>query len=457
MSEGAKKGFQRRGKFEDPARLLAFDALTQIIREGAYANLRLPELLAESTLDERDRSWVTELVYGTLRMQGRHDHFLSLLIERPLESLDSGVLDLLRLGMHQIFEMRTADHAAVSASVSLARYLFGESPTSFVNGVLRNALRRRDEFAELDLPLYIRFSHPEWIVNAYRAALKDEDRLISLLEANNAPVHPHLVAWPGKSTVEELLELGGEAIPETSYGVYSARPPFTYPAIQERRAGVQDLGSQIIGEIFLNTAQGSKHLSWLDMCAGPGGKAAFLYNSLATDRPDDEFLANEPSEHRADLVSRVVPADLVHVGMGQEFATSGKQFDRIIVDAPCSGLGALRRRPEARWRKSPAGVKELVVLQRELLDAAVQALSADGILAYVTCSPHNAETRAQVADFLYRHKEWELIDATAYLPSNISDFKVMQPDGAIQMWTDLHGSDAMFMALLGRKNRKVTA
>ena len=451
MNEAPKKGFQRRGKFEDQVRLLAFDALTQIIREGAYANLRLPELLADSTLDERDRSWVTELVYGTLRMQGRHDHFLSLLIERPLDSVDSGVLDLLRLGMHQIFEMRTADHAAVSSSVALARYLFGESPTSFVNGVLRNALRRRDEFLAMELPLDIRLSHPDWIVNAYRAALKDEERLVSMLEANNAPVHPHLVAWPGKSTVAELLESGGEAITETAYGVYSARPPFTYAAIQERRAGVQDLGSQLIAEIFLNTAQGEKALSWLDMCAGPGGKAAFIYNSLALHRPADNFLANEPSEHRADLISRVVPAEFVHVGEGQNFAISGQTFDRIIVDAPCSGLGALRRRPEARWRKSPAGVKELVALQRDLLDAAALALATDGILAYVTCSPHNAETRAQVADFLYRHKDWELVDATQFLPERASTFGIMQGDGAIQMWTDLHGSDAMFMALLQRK------
>ena len=453
MSENGKQGFQRRGKFEDQARLLAFDAITDIIRNGAYANLRLPELLAESTLDERDRSWVTELVYGTLRMQSRHDHFLSLLIERPLESLDPGVLDLLRLGMHQIFEMRTADHAAVSSSVALARYLFGESPTSFVNGVLRNAIRRLAEFQALELPLSIRFSHPEWIVSAYRAALKDEDRLISMLEANNAPVHPHLVAWPGKSTVDELLENGGEPIAETSFGVYSAQPPFMYSAIKERRAGVQDLGSQLIGEIFLNTAKGADTLSWLDMCAGPGGKAAFIYNSLALVRPNDRFLANEPSEHRAELVARVVPAEFVHIGEGQSFAASGETFDRIIVDAPCSGLGALRRRPEARWRKSPAGVKELVELQRELLESAAAALSDDGILAYVTCSPHNAETRAQVADFLYRHKDWELLNATPFLPDRASDFGIMQGDGAIQMWTDLHGSDAMYMALLQRKDR----
>ena len=446
-----KKGFQRRGKFEDQARLLAFDALTQINREGAYANLRLPELLAESSLDDRDRSWVTEVVYGTLRMQGKHDHLLSLLIERPLESIDPGIHDLLRLGMHQIFEMRTADHAAVSSSVALARYLFGESPTSFVNGVLRNAIRRMEEFAALELPLDIKYSHPEWIVSAYRSALKDENRLVSLLESNNIPVHPHLVAWPGKSTPDELMESGGERIPETEYGVYSAKPPYAYTAIQERRAGVQDLGSQLIGEIFLNTAGDSERLTWLDMCAGPGGKAAFLYNNLASHRPQDSFLANEPSEHRADLISRIVPAECVEVGQGQAFATGSRRFDRIIVDAPCSGLGALRRRPEARWRKSPAGVKELVVLQRELLDSAAEALAVDGLLAYVTCSPHNAETRSQVADFLYRHKDWELVSAAPYLPEPVRDFGILQSDGAIQMWTDLHGSDAMYMALLRRK------
>ena len=442
-----------RKKFEDQARLVAYNAISAVNREGAYANLKLPDLLAASQLSEQDRAWVTESVYGTLRMQGKHDYFLSLLCERPLDQVNTAVLDILRLGIHQIFEMRTPDHAAVSATVALTRYISGESPTAFVNGVLRNAIRRRDEFEGMELPLHIRYSHPEWVVSAYRAALKDEVRLESMLAANNVPTKPHIVAWPGKSEVEEILEEGGERIPTTQYGVYAAKAPHSYSAIRERRAGVQDRGSQALAEIFLNTATNEvAPLHWLDMCAGPGGKAAFVINSLRLSRPDDSFLANEPSEHRAELVEHVIPAEFVNIGRGEELVERGEKFDRIIIDAPCSGLGAFRRRPESRWRKQPSDVKELVVLQRSLLDAGVELLAEGGILAYATCSPHNAETRAQVANFLYRHKDWELVDAQPYLSEAMTDSGYLQSDGAIQMWTDLHGSDAMFMALLRRKN-----
>ena len=443
-----------RKKFEDQARLVAYNAISAVNRDGAYANIKLPDLLAASDLSEQDRAWVTEAVYGTLRMQGKHDYFLGLLCERGLDTVNPAVLDILRLGMHQLFEMRTPDHAAVSATVALTRYIVGESPTSFVNGVLRNAIRRREEFESAQLPLHIQHSHPEWVVSAYRAALKDEDRLTALLASNNIPTKPHIVAWPGKSDREELISHGGEEIPTTQFGVFASKTPHSYPAIRERRAGVQDRGSQTISEIFVNTGKLNSvdtPLHWLDMCAGPGGKAALVFNSLHTYRPADSFLANEPTEHRAELVAQVVPAEFVHIGRGQDLVERGEKFDRIMIDAPCSGLGSLRRRPESRWRKSPSDVKELVTIQRELLDAGAELLTVDGILAYVTCSPHNAETRAQVADFLYRNKEWELISAEPFLSDAMLSEGYLQPDGAVQMWTDLHGSDAMYMALLRRK------
>ena len=442
-----------RKKFEDQPRLVAYNGISAVNRDGAYANIKLPDLLAASSLSEQDRAWVTEAVYGTLRMQGKHDYFLTLLCERPLDSVNPAVLDVLRLGLHQIFEMRTPDHAAVSATVALTRYISGESPTAFVNGVLRSAIRRRDELEAMELPLHIKYSHPEWVVAAYRAALKDESRLESMLAANNVPTKPHIVAWPGKCEVQEILSEGGEQIPTTRYGVYASKSPHSYAAIRERRAGVQDRGSQAIAEIFLNTASDvDGQLHWLDMCAGPGGKAAFIFNSLHLNRPQDSFMANEPSEHRAVLVEHVVPAEFVNIGRGEDLVENGEKFDRILIDAPCSGLGAFRRRPEARWRKKPGDVKELVALQRDLLDAGAQLLTQDGILAYVTCSPHNAETRAQVADFLYHHKEWELVNSQKYLSEAMTDSNFLQGDGAVQMWTDLHGSDAMYMALLRRKN-----
>lgn len=126
------------------------------------------------------------------------------------------------------------------------------------------------------------------------------------------------------------------------------------------------------------------------------------------------------------------------------------RYDRIMIDAPCSGLGALRRRPESRWNKSLNDLKSLVSLQRNLLDAGVKLLNPDGLIAYVTCSPHRSETTAQVADFLYRHKDFQLLSLESYIPESAREMDILQSDGSIQMWSDIHGTDSMFMALFSR-------
>jgi 16S rRNA (cytosine967-C5)-methyltransferase len=162
----------------------------------------------------------------------------------------------------------------------------------------------------------------------------------------------------------------------------------------------------------------------------------------------DNFTANEIAQHRADLVAQVLPGENVIVGAGQDLSETRK-YDRIMVDAPCTGLGALRRRPEARWRKTPQDLKELVVIQRELLDSAVNLLEDDGIIAYITCSPHNAETRLQTVDFLYRHKEFEIVDIAPWIPRGYE--KARLADGSFQLWTDVDDADSMFLVLLRRK------
>lgn len=444
----AKSTFKRPKPEE--SRLIAFKLVSQVNREGAYANIRLPELLAQSQCDERDRAFATELSYGTLRMQGKHDFAISTKIDRPFSDLDPAVVDLLRLGLHQIFEMRVPDHAAVDATVELARAVAGEGKASYINAILRSILRDPPRFEEIE-DLSIRYSHPSWIVSALSDQLGSQERLVDLLQAHNSPVAPHLVAWPGKSTRDELLAEGGELISENSYAVRASRMPGSYSAVHQRRAGVQDLGSQLISEIFFNTAGDREYLGWLDMCAGPGGKAALLNNLLNTFRPKDNFTANEPSPHRAELVSHVVPRDQVISHKGEDLPQLPNTYDRILIDAPCSGLGALRRRPESRWNKSLSDLKNLVALQRKLLDAGVAILNDGGVIAYVTCSPHKSETVAQVADFLYRHKDFLVLSADPFFPDGARKMNFLQPDGSIQMWSDLHGTDSMFMVLFSRK------
>jgi len=443
----------------EAARLLVFQLLTQVNRQGAYANLRLPELLAASNLEERDRAFATELGYGTLRMQGKHDALIKRHIDRPFEEVDPGIVDLLRMGIHQVKEMRVPDHAAVSETVEVARATVGESKATFVNAILRKATSDQtfdsDALAISDskLRLATLFSHPEWIVASFYDQLQDWGSVEELLRANNVPAKPHLIAWPGRSTVKELIDEGGESLAWTENGVLSAKMPGAYKAIKERRAGVQDRGSQLVSQIFLNTADSitdGARLSWLDMCAGPGGKASALFTDLLQNRPQDTFLANEPSEHRARLVSHVIPLENVMIHSGQELPALGEFYDRIIIDAPCTGLGALRRRPEARWRRTPQDLKELVMTQKELLAAGLQLLKPGGLLAYVTCSPHILETKAQVLEVLHRNKDLELLNIKPYLPPSVPD-RVVTPEGTLQLWTHLDDADSMFMALFARK------
>jgi 16S rRNA (cytosine967-C5)-methyltransferase len=431
--------------------MLAYQLIHQVNREGAYANLRLPSLLEASNLDDRDRGFATELGYGTLRMQGKYDAIITKHVDRDISKVDPAIVDILRMGMHEIFGMRTPEHASVSQTVDLARSIVGESSGAFVNAILRSALRDETVPTYTDEAdrLSIEYSHPRWIVQAFYDLTKDWNRVQNILVANNEPAVPQLIAWPMRSTVEELLAGGGTRLQGTRLGVEAGNPPYTYPAVRERRAGVQDRGSQIVSEIFLGTADKiSYKLSWLDMCAGPGGKAAYLYHSLQAQRPEDRFTANEISQHRADLIAQVIPSENVITGAGQ-YLSDIRTYDRILVDAPCTGLGALRRRPEARWRRSMQDLKELVVIQRELLDSAVRLLAQGGLIAYVTCSPHLAETRLQVADFLHRHKDFEVLDIAPWIPQGYEGARLS--DGSLQLWTDIDTSDSMFMSIFKRK------
>jgi 16S rRNA (cytosine967-C5)-methyltransferase len=445
----------RRNTFKSPkpdaARLLAFDVLTEVNRNDGYSNLLLPQALNASKLDDRDRSLVTELLYGTLRMQGKHDWVLAQVSDRPWSEVDPGIVDICRLGVHQIHEMRIPDHAAVAATVEVARKRIGESKASFVNALLRSVTRKsiEDWFAPLTTlsdpveRLAITYSHPEWIVSAYYDLLKDWIEVESALRINNEAAIPTLVSWPGFSTQQDLLDIGGEPTEFSPYGVHWKGNPGALDLIKARKIGVQDEGSQLVAQVFSKAAAGN---SWLDLCAGPGGKAALL-SSIARER-GITFTANEISQARAELVKQVVHGDRVIVSDGRLIGLSDEKFDAILIDAPCTGLGALRRRPEVRWRRTLQDLRALTQLQRELVDSAIQALNPGGVLGYATCSPHLAETSIQIADIKKKHSNLQQIIVDDFLPSPLHD---ATRDGAMSLWTHKHGTDAMYLALFRKK------
>jgi len=432
----------------DPVRLLVFDVLTEVNRRDGYSNLILPRALESSDFDQRDKAFATELLYGTLRMQGRHDYVLAQVSDRPWGEVDSGIVDVTRMGLQQIFEMRVPMHAAVSETVELARKVLGESKASFVNALLRKVSARQLEewlapIETINDPvsrLATKYSHPEWIVSAYFDLLRDYEEVRLLLEANNTPAKPTFVTWPGRSELSEFAEWGATPTTYSPYGFRADVTPSALEAVRHRRAGVQDEGSQLVASIFAQAS--AEKNSWLDLCAGPGGKAALLA-SIAS-RGEHRFVANEISQVRADLVGQVVGKNEVWVGDAREIASRGEKFDAILADVPCTGIGALRRRPEVRWRRALSDLRELGVLQREISDAAISILNVGGVFGYATCSPHLAETTIAVADILKKHPELEQINIQPFMPQGLEGGV---RDGCMALWTQRHNTDAMFLAL----------
>ncbi|MBB4895171.1 16S rRNA (cytosine967-C5)-methyltransferase [Streptomyces olivoverticillatus] len=458
---------------KDPVRMLAFEALRAVDERDAYANLVLPPLLRKARekdgFETRDAALATELVYGTLRRQGTYDAIIASCVDRPLREVDPPVLDVLSLGAHQLLGTRIPSHAAVSASVELARVVLGDGRAKFVNAVLRKiAAHDLDGWLERVAPPYeddpeehlaVVHSHPRWIVTALwdalgggRAGIED------LLEADNERPEVTLVARPGRSTTEELLAAVGEdsALPGrwSPYAVRLAEggEPGALEAVREGRAGVQDEGSQLVALALASAPLEGPDERWLDGCAGPGGKAALL-GALAAQR-GAALLASEKQPHRARLVERALAGN---PGPYQVIAADGTRppwregsFDRVLVDVPCSGLGALRRRPEARWRRRPEDVAGFATLQRDLLREALRAVRVGGVVGYATCSPHPAETRAVVEDVLKGRgapapaAEW--IDARPFMQG----VPVLGEGPDVQLWPHLHGTDAMYLALVRR-------
>lgn len=520
MSPQTKPQGARRGPRPASARRVAFDVLRAVQVDDAYANLLLPTRIRRAGLTARDAGFATELTYGSIRMLGRYDVIIALASGRRAENIEADVLDVMRLGAHQLLAMRTPTHAAVDATVELAREVGARRATGFVNAVMRKIAARTDQEWDAlitegragDALLATRWSHPVWVVSALRDALAAErsrDELAALLAADNAAPRVQLAALPGLATDEDIAtatartdpdddtdaafadatgaddvpaalvpaddepEADGatgtvppvradepvvqaDAAPVSPVGIRGiSGDPARVPGVAAGRLRVQDEGSQLAALALSRSSDVRAGERWLDMCAGPGGKAALL--AAEAQQGGATLVANELVPARAGLVRNALGVFGDHVRVVEGDARrygrdgTGMTFDRILLDAPCTGLGALRRRPEARWRKLPEDVEELAALQTELLDAAVRVLAPGGTLAYVTCSPHLAETRGQVDALMGRHGDrLEQLD-TATIVRGVAARDPEIADGATaQLWPHRIGTDAMFIALFRR-------
>ncbi len=457
----------RRPTAPDPVRRAAFDVLRAVAQRDAYANLVLPGLLRERGLTGRDAGFATELAYGTLRGQGFYDAVLGACSDRQLRRIDVDVLLALRLGAHQLLAMRVPAHAGVSATVDLVRSVTGTSASRFANAVLRRiAERDRDAWVQRLAPsrqadlvghLAMAHAHPRWVVEAFLDSLGDAAEVEAALAADNVPAAVVLATRPGTTEHLDDLLCSGQGTPgrwSPFAVVLAGGDPGDVPAVRSHAAGVQDEGSQLVALVAAAVPVEGLDTRWLDGCAGPGGKAAMLAGQ-ARGR-GAHLLAAEVSEHRAGLVSRALAGLGAEVLVADTLTTPWPpaSFDRVLVDVPCTGLGALRRRPEARWRRVPADLDSLGPLQRGLLHAALDSTRPGGVVTYATCSPHLRETRDVVADVLAVRGDAEQIDVRPVLGQVAKSPLPSLGDGpAVQLWPHRHGTDAMYLAVLRKRVR----
>lgn len=444
------------------SRSVALELLNKVTFEDSYANLVMPNLLEEAKLNTRDAALAQEIAFSTIRWQLSYDFILNQVSSRPVEEIDAIVLNALRMGSHQLLKMRIPPHAAINETVNLIRSVVGEKAVGFANGVLRRVSEKSFEqwidIAEQKAAsktefLSIQYSHPQWIVRALTQALTTDglaEDIEDLLAANNQPAFVNLVALPELSEVADFEASG--ALPNRfspfGFSIDSGNPG----EITEVRIGtarVQDEGSQIAALALVGFKALVPGEKWLDMCAGPGGKAALL--AALAKQFEASLVANEVQDHRAKLVSNALkPFENVSITVedGRQIGVeSPDKYDRILVDAPCSGLGALRRRPEARWRKTAEDLKTLTQLQFELLESAGKALKSGGSLLYVTCSPHLSETVA-IIDKAQRTLGLKVLDLTASLNASIMGGTLPVGRKTVQLYTNRDNTDCMFMAML---------
>ncbi len=445
-------------------RALAFELLRRVAEDDSYANLLLPKLLSDAKVDSRDAGFIQELAFGTLRNKLLYEKIIELASAREIRTIDSHALIVLLLGAHQILGMRVPAHAAINESVNLAKQKASQSAAGFVNAVLRRISERsREQWIDIvlestdsvDERLSLTYSHPLWIVKSLRAALESRglgDSLEELLVADNTPAKVSVAALPGFADVSELSDFGTLGI-ASPIGLELSVPPSRVPQVQNGQVRVQDQGSQLAVLALLAAEVEVEDSRWLDLCAGPGGKAALML-AVAKQR-NVSFEANEVSTHRAKLVQQAlgpISKLKVSIGDGRKLAEGGARFSRLLLDAPCTGLGALRRRPESRWRKKSTDIPELAKLQKDLFKASWDSLLPGGVLGYVTCSPHLSETTALVswAESQYRG-DLELLPANVILNQINPNLGLDVTFRTAQLWPHIYGTDAMFIALFRKK------
>lgn len=443
-----------------PARACAHRVLRRVSQQGAYADRALRAEAAAAGLEGRERAFARALVYGAAQRRRTLDHVIGELSGRPVEQIDPPLLDVLRLGVLQlVFLDGVADHAAVDQAVELAK---GQGPSGghrLANAVLRRAAVDGRPLVEA-LPerspreAALRHSHPDWVAELWFAELGPVEAR-RLMAAGNTPPE---VALRANGLLLSRLELGAAL---AGAGV-AARPalhlpegvvldaPLRPPTERLLEAGAlmpQSRGSMIVARA-LDPRPGERAL---DLCAAPGAKTTHL---AALAGPEAQLVAVERHPGRArelaETCKRMRAPWVEVVTADAERFRANERFDRVLLDPPCSDLGTLQARPDARWRKSPEAVRELAALQRRLLDAAVEALAPGGTLVYSVCTISAAEAERQVEELAARRPDLAVDDLGAELPA----YRHSRDERFLQLLPHRHRTSGFFIARVRRRRAR---
>ena len=411
----------------DKVRLAATKILYNVSTNGAYSNVELAQVLRQEKFSDLDRKFCTELVYGAVKAGASLDWKIAKYLKRPLAKVDEKILAVLRVGFYQIFFLdRVPNSAAVNESVELSKKFCGLGESKFVNGVLRSAVREpnKSDFPQDDdiNSLALRTFHPAWLVKLFAEefGLDDTKKLLDF-DNTNPPLclRTNFLKTTRENLLDALKSLGLQAEPSTlaPEGIicknHNALDDF-----QALRAGlcqVQDESSMTAARL-LNPKAGD---FVIDCCAAPGGKATHLAELMQN---RGRIVAADIHEHKlkhikanADRLGiKIIEPLLIDAReIGDKFF---EQADKVLVDAPCSGLGVLRRKADLRWKKTPDELAALPILQEEILSSAAKTLKRGGTLLYSTCTILRRENQAVVEKFLADNKNFELVEMKTLLP-----------------------------------------
>ncbi len=437
-------------------RELASEILFKVDRNKAYADVLLDHALRSNPLDDRDRALLTELVYGALRWRGAIDARLTQHLRRPLSESDPWLRNLLRVSGYQLVYLdRIPDYAAVNEAVELAKRRGGRKAAAFVNGVLRNFLRQTAEDIAITTEpslasLAVQCSHPEWLVRRWVSEF-NRDEAMALMRANNDHARLGLRANALKCTRDELLArllgagVDAKATPWSPDGIslQASGAVENLPGFSDGWFQVQGEASQLVSYL-LAPVPGERIL---DACAAPGGKSTHIAE-LFKDRGEIVAIDNSARgiekirQNVGRLGLRSVRATRANAGVKLGGITDGI-YDRVLLDAPCSGLGTLRAHPEIKWQRDESDVQRLGRLQANLLENVSAYLKSSGVMVYSTCTMTRDENEQNVESFLARHPEFELQDAARYLPERA---KKLVRGKYFTALPQHHGTDGFFAA-----------